>query len=335
MSMSSIGDLARTLMFQNRSTEIRNEISKLTQELASGRVADVSDHLKGDFSHLADVERSLERLGTLSNTAAETGLFATTVQRSLENLDNRTGDLANSLTAIGNFGQDINRTQASNQAKSELGAMIGSLNQAVAGRSLFAGIATDQVPLESSDRLLQEVRTVIAGSATADDAITAARNWFNDPAGFETVIYRGSTQSLAPISVGENNDVTLDLRADNATIRTVLLNTTLAALATDAAVGLSDAEQTDLLKKTGSGLVNARDDIVGLRADVGHAEARIDQAKSRNSATKTSLEFARNKLIGADPFEVTTRLQSVQVQLQSLYTVTARTSSLNLVNFLR
>ena len=335
MNMSSIGDLAQTLMLQNRSGQIRTEISTLTQELASGRVANVSEHLNGDFSHLADVETSLKRLDSLSNTAAEASLFATTMQRSLENLDNRSGDLANSLTAIGNFGQAINRTQASAQARSELGAMIGSLNQAVAGRSLFGGVATDQVPLESADRLLQEVRTVIVGSATADDAITAARNWFNDPAGFETVIYRGSSQSLAPISVGENSEVKLDLRADNATIREVLLNTALAALATDPAVGLSDAEQTELLKKSGAGLTNAKDDIVGLRADVGHAEARIDQAKTRNSASQTSLEFARDKLIGADPFEVTTRLQSVQVQLQSLYAVTARTSTLNLVNFLR
>ncbi len=335
MSMSSIGDLARTLMFQTRSTEIRTEISKLTDELASGRVADVSEHLNGEFSLLADVERSLKRLDSYSTATAEAGVFATTVQRSLENLDKRTGDLANSLTAIGSFGQDINRNQASLQAESELSAMIGSLNQAVAGRSLFAGVATDQVPLESAGTLLQEIRAVIAGSATANDAITAARDWFNDPAGFETVIYQGSDQSLAPLSVGKNDEVSLTLRADNSTFREVLLNTALAALATDGTVGLNDDEQTELLKKTGAGLTNAKDEIVGLRADVGHAEARIDQAETRNSATKTSLEFARNKLIGADPFEVTTRLQSVQVQLQSLYTVTARTSSLNLVNFLR
>lgn len=335
MNLSSIGDLAQTLVLQNRSAQIRTEISTLTQELASGRVSNVSEHLNGDFSHLADVESSLKRLDSLASTAAETSLFATTMQRSLENLGKRSSDLANSLTAIGNFGQAINRTQASAQAKSELGAMVGSLNQAAAGRSLFAGIATDQVPLESADRLLQEVRTIISGSATADDAITAARNWFNSPTGFQAVIYRGSDQSLAPITVGENDEVKLELRADNATFREVLLNTALAALATDPAVGLSDAEQTELLKKAGAGLTNAKDDIVGLRAEVGHAESRIDQAKTQNSASKTSLEFARDKLIGADPFEVTTRLQSVQVQLQSLYAVTARTSTLNLVNFLR
>ncbi|SPJ26898.1 flagellin [Falsiruegeria mediterranea] len=335
MNMSSIGDLARTMMFQNRSTELRNEIASLTDELATGRVADVSAHLNGEFSHLADIEHSLERLDSFSTATAEAGLFASTMQRSLENLDKRTGDLAHSLTTIGSFGQDINRTQASAQAQSELGAMIGSLNQSVAGRSLFAGVATDQVPLGSADTLLQEARTAIAGSTTADDVITAARNWFNDPAGFESVIYQGSNQSLAPLSVGKNDEVSLTLRADNPAIREVLLNTTLAALASDGAVGLNDAEQTELFKRTGAGLTKAKDDIIGLRADVGHAEARIDQAEARNSATKSSLEFARNNLIGADPFEVTTRLQSVQLQLQSLYTVTARTSSLNLVNFLR
>lgn len=335
MSISSIGDLAQHLVLRNRSSQIRSEITELTQELASGHVSDVSSHLNGEYSHLADIHHNLGRNEALSVTAAETGVFAATMQRSLETLDNRVADLTQSLVAIGNFGQQINREQASLQAENELKAMIGAINHSVAGRSLFSGTATDQVSLRSAEMILQELRTVVGPGTTAIDVVQAATDWFADPAGFNTTIYQGSDQSLAPFQVGKNDHVSIDLRADNPVFHDVLKNTALAALATDPALSLDQVERTELLKLAGSGLTNSKDDIVGLRANIGYVEDRIGKAEARNSAVKTSLEFAREELIGADPFDVSVRLQSVQSQLQNLYTVTARTSSLTLVNFLR
>ena len=60
----------------------------------------------------------------------------------------------------------------------------------------------------------------------------------------------------------------------------------------------------------------------------------MELISARNEAEETSLEFARNSLLAADPFETATELENVQFYLQSLYTVTARNSQLNLVNFL-
>jgi len=335
MKISSIGDLARTLVLQNRSVEIRNDIATLTDELATGQVSDISQHLNGDMSHLADINYRMDRNQGYATGIAEAGLFAQTLQISLENLSNRTGDLASSLTAFGNYGIEVNRTQASMQAESELQAMIGSLNQSVAGRSLLAGTATDQVPLKPAKEFLDALRAEVAGATTADDVIQAAQTWFDDPSGFTATLYQGSDQSLAPRKLGENDEVSLTLRADDPAIREVLMNTTLAALATDPSVGLSDAEQTELLQKTGSNLRQSREELVGLQANVGYVEGRIELAKTENAASTTSLELARDQLIGADQFEVAARLQSVQTQLQALYSVTARTSSLSLVNFLR
>ena len=70
-------------------------------------------------------------------------------------------------------------------------------------------------------------------------------------------------------------------------------------------------------------------------ARVGVAEARIEQAATRNNAARTSLEYSRNKLIAADPYETAAQLQTVQFQLESLYSVTVRNANLSLVNFLR
>jgi flagellar hook-associated protein 3 FlgL len=74
---------------------------------------------------------------------------------------------------------------------------------------------------------------------------------------------------------------------------------------------------------------------VGLRAVVGDAEAAIERARIRNEAELSAAELARARILEADPFRAATDLQSVQNQLESLYTVTSRLSRLSLTSFLR
>jgi flagellar hook-associated protein 3 FlgL len=108
----------------------------------------------------------------------------------------------------------------------------------------------------------------------------------------------------------------------------------LAALATDPSRGLDDQTQRELIEASGQGLQSIEVELTGLRADLGFAEARIEESMARNASSRTSLEYARASLLEADPFETATRLDEVQFQLESLYAVTVRTSGLNLVNFL-
>ncbi|MBT3143366.1 flagellar biosynthesis protein FlgL [Phaeobacter gallaeciensis] len=335
MSMNSIGDLAQSLTLRARSVLIKNEIETLTQEMSTGETSNITQRLAGDYSHLSDIDRNLSRIEGFSVTTAETGLLFTTAQNHLETLHTRTDELANALTAVGSFGQTVNREQVSKQAQGDLITMVASLNGAVGGRSLFAGVATDTIALNSGDTLLADLKAAIIGQTTAADVLQAAESWFNDPAGFKSSMYRGSDQTLAAFEIAEGEEVSLKLKADDPAFRDMLKSTALASLATDSAVGLSPQEQAELLKQLGGQLASSRDALVGVRADVGFSEARVEQVETRNSASKTSLEYARRELLEADPFETATRLKAVQFQLESLYAVTVRTSQLSLVNFLR
>ena len=81
-------------------------------------------------------------------------------------------------------------------------------------------------------------------------------------------------------------------------------------------------------------MLQNQDQITATRADIGFAEGRISQAQSRLSAEYSSLEILRGDLVSVDPFETATELEHVQTQLEMLYTITARASRLNLMNFL-
>jgi flagellar hook-associated protein 3 FlgL len=80
---------------------------------------------------------------------------------------------------------------------------------------------------------------------------------------------------------------------------------------------------------------NAQTPLTDLRAGIGNLQARIEETETRNSSERTSTQLARLKLIGADQYETAVQLQDAQVQLEALYSVTARASRLSFVEFMR
>ena len=93
-------------------------------------------------------------------------------------------------------------------------------------------------------------------------------------------------------------------------------------------------EREALLRAAGVGLLTNQDDLTAIRAKVGYANSRIENIATRNASESVSLEYAKGSLLEANPYETTIRLEEVQFQLQSLYTVTTKTSKLSFVNFL-
>lgn len=334
MTSTSLGDLAQTFMLQRRSVALRQDLNRLTDELSSGKVADVREVLSGNHNYLTGLERSLEVLQGYSVANTEAGYLTSAMQDSLERVQDYASQLGLDLILAGGGPVGVVSGNPSENAMTQLEGIINSLNDDVAGLSLFAGTATDSAPLPDAETLVGLVRTVIAGQPTPADALAAAETWFNDPAGFDALAYSGSTTALAPFSLSDTERVSLDIRADNDAIKDMLMHITVAALGDDPALGFDVPEQSELFDLTGIGLQSNQDQLTSLRSSIGFVEERIEIISARNKAEETSMEFARNNLLAADSFEVATELESVQFHLQSLYSVTVRNSQLSLVNFL-
>ncbi|WP_377191543.1 flagellin [Ruegeria meonggei] len=335
MTLTSIGDLARGLTLRTRATEIKSQIETLSYEMSTGKVQDVSGRLDGDYSHLLDLDRSLSRLDAFQVATAEAGLFADAMQLSLTTVSDSVSEIAASLLSFGTSNQAVSHENASVQARNELDTIMSALNTRAGGRSLFSGVSTDVSPLPPADTLLTALQVELAGLTTVTDIRQAAEAWFNDPAGFDAVIYQGSGTSLAPMQISENESVTIPLTATDPALKAALRDIAVAAVVSDTALAVPSDQRTALFTQLGVDLANTQNDTVNLRAFVGSAEARIEQAATRNSAARTSLEFSRNELLAADPYQTAAQLQTVQFQLESLYSVTVRNANLSLVNFLR
>lgn len=334
MINGSFGDMAQSFAMRQRNIGIQADISRLTAELASGQVADISSVMQGNYSYLTDIERKMTTLEGYKVATSEATLFSGAMQATLETVNGLGQDLSSSLITAGSNSGGIAGAAIVAEAQTTLDAMIGRLNTTTGGRYMFSGVATDRPPMPDSATLMTQLRTAVAGATTPDAILTAAQNWFDDPAGFTAQVYQGSNQGLAPFALSHSDDVSLDIKATDPELRDMLRLTAVIALAEDPALGLDAAGRSELFSSASDQLLSAQSGVINLQTRVGFVESRVDTITARNAAETTSLSFARNALLEVDPYTAATQLEEAQFQLQSLYSVTVRNAQLSLVNFL-
>jgi len=336
MSMISLGDLAQSFMLRQQNVHMRQQVNRLAQEMTTGQAADLARHLSGDVSYLSDIERSLGLLKGYQTTVSEAAVFTSAMQAALESIQTSSERVSRTILEISSSGALATSTSTAQLAAQTFSQIVSTLNTQTVGRSVFAGNATDQPALAPAEHILSELQAAVTGQVSAATIRATVEAWFDDPVGgFESQVYRGSDISLAPYRLDRHGSVDLDLRANSSAVKEVLKHSALAALAADTRLALEGSERADLLHQAGMQLQGAQDSLTALRADLGFAEARIEEGRVRLSSEKTSLELARNSLLAVDPFDAATQLQNAQSQLESLYAVTVRISRLSLAEFMR
>ncbi|WP_397541789.1 flagellin [Roseovarius salis] len=335
MTITSTGDLSHGMALRTRNAELRQALARLQTELTTGQVSDPVARLDGHMSYLSRIESDLARAETYGTNAREVQLVAGTMQTALSRIGEVTDDLVGTLalTATSAGAGDVSNVAA--DARGALETLVSALNSSAGGRQVFSGTRVKTAPLPPAETILAELSTVISAAGGPADARALARDFFNAPGGgFETLIYRGATDGLAPVRLGAGEAAKIDLRADHAAFRETMMHVALAALSDGAALSLDATGRHAILEGARDGLLAGREAQIALQADLGVTEERIDKAKSRIESEMTTLRMARHDLLKVDPYEAATELEAVQTRLETLYEVTARASRLSLSNFL-
>ena len=330
------GDLATTYKNVLQNARLKADLARLGQELGSGRHSDLRAATGGDIVGYSGIENTLRTLTSYKTATTEASLFAEAVQRSLGQIHDVSDALATSLIAAAGTQSEETIGVAAQDARQQFGAVVSALNTQFGGRSLFAGTAVNAPAIADAETMLADLMLVAAPETTASGLIAAVDNWFDAPAGgFESNGYQGATDDLAGFAVGQNDTVAVQVRADNQELREQMKGFALAALLDAGALSGVGVERAIVLETAGSRILTANSALVELRAEVGTAESRIEQASVRNSAETSALEAARSRILAVDPYQKATELQAAETQLETLYAITARLSRLSLVDYLR
>ncbi len=332
MSLTSIGDMVQHFAIRRQNTQLKNRLNTLTNELSSGVVQDATRHLGARSARLTEVDRSLGLLSNFDTVLAETGQTLALMQTVFDHVDHIRGNAASTVSTITISSTNKDISTASKEAKIGLETMMQTLNTRFAGRSLFAGVATDRDAVVQSDELLATLKTIVSGAGTATEVEDAIVGWLSG-GGYVNDVYLGDVGDLQTRKIDMDEDLQIDARADDPAVVSVLVGMAMAAMTDD--LSLSRVEKADLLRRSGERLLGAAQEVAHLQGTIGLREEQIAQVTARHTAQVTLLTLQRNDLVSADPFQTASQLQEVQTQLETHYMLTARLSGLSLTEYLR
>lgn len=148
-------------------------------------------------------------------------------------------------------------------------------------------------------------------------------------------VYLGSVDGAPPLRDESGGTIHYAVTADHPGMRSMLRALSIAAVASDAPNFAGTSDQINLLREAGISAISAASDIITLKETLGFAEGRIEGEKARTLAMRNVFEMERAAMTTPDPYEAAVKFEALQVQLQTIYTITARLSGLSLMNYLR
>ena len=336
MRVTGGSDLARMQALQKQALATRNRLDTAATEMTTNLKASRFEATGGNLTRLFALERSLDRNAVFSDNITLTELRLDVMQETLGQIQTATEGLSIDMITSVRIGDVSASLIHARTARSDFTATVGLLNGAVAGQSLFAGTTTDGPALVDPEAMLADLDALVAGAPDATSAIAAIDAYFTPPGGaFFTTGYVGSPDDLTPVEIGDQERVDYGLRADADEFVAVLRSQALGAVVAGGAFAGNSAEQLALLDASGTRMLAAKEDILKLRGAVGSQQEQVETAKAKRVSEYDTLDLARSKLMATDPLEAASAFQALEVQLESIFTVTARLANLRFVNYMR
>lgn len=338
MKTQLVTDQSRALSLTAATNRLRTDIARLSDELASGKIADVAKELNGSTGQLLHYEAQIRLLGQFNRSASEAAAQMSATQAVLVDMHDRSSEIAAQLASAQFEATPVGLFALSETAASAFEAAVSRLNIEVSGVYLFGGHHTDQPPVSGANEILDALQAGISGMTDADQIAAFVSNWFDAPlggGGYADTAYAGTSGQRRYAEIGQGERVAISIDADAPAIREMLKGLATAALAARGALSADPSEQRKLLIHGGNTLIG---NDAGLAADsawLGLAEERVERAQAANSSRLSIFMVARSEIVSADPYETATTLTETQSRLDAVFAITARLSNLTLVNYLK
>lgn len=330
------GDLARTMPLTRLGVQARADLSRLSQELTTGRHSDLAAANRGDLRAAVGIERNLTILASATQAAESAQHRMSIMQAALDTVGEAAGQAASDLLSLSEPGTSVASARGSDSAEVALGAVVSALKVRMGGVNLFSGTATDRAPLPPVDEMMASLRASLAtpgpAPASAADLEAAVGAWFAPGGGMDAAFPVAGGDAPAVLTVAPGETLTVDATAADPALRGVMAGLAVGVLAADLA---DPGERRDAMRGAATGLIGDEAGRANLQARLGVAEGQSERALTRARAEVNALEIARGEVLEVDRYETATQFQAAEVAVESLYLVTSRLSGLSLANYIR
>lgn len=347
MKTTSISTFAITNATREARVNLQVKLAQGQKETTTARHADVGLSLGYLTQRTVSLRQDLDRLSTFkdSNSVASSRLELS--QTTLEGI----GDAAQEFVKTLNAARSARSSAgvAITDAKAKLTNLVASLNTAVNGAYIFAGVNTDVKPVAeyfgtppSAGRVAVETAFISEFGVPQGDpgasGITSAQmesflnTTFGDlfgAADWTTTWSSASDQNITSrISTNERIETSANANAEAfrgiAAAYTMISNLGIEELNPDAYLAVVD--------KALAVVGQAISDLTQLRAGLGTSEERIKSANDRIDIQVTLVKEHITLLEGVDPYEAQANVNALLTQIETAYALTARLQNLSLIN---
>lgn len=335
MTTVGIGDMSQAFLNSRNINSVKARLNTLNSELNTGRISDIALSLRGQTSVIDGLDRDIKLLQEFETSNSMLASSLERLQLTFGSIDDMRNSMVEQFLPLTADSLDTEFELAAKRARSDMATIVSKINQRDAGQAMLSGVSVDVVPLAAAEDMLGDIVTLVGPATDAATIISTVTNWFETPgAGFDTLGYVGDTGGPLRKRISQNETLSLQARADDPAVRSVLKGVALAAISDALPSAIDNDVRAELMRASAEELLSASADLVALRAGIGENEERISLAQTTQAAQNSAFSIARNDMTLADPYETATRLQDVQRQLELQFTSTARLSQLSLVNYL-
>ncbi len=348
MMSNSISTLAWTSPARSALPRLQTDISRASVELSTGTKADIGLALGAGVGESLGLSVARARI----DAQIQSNAFATGILGRAQTVLGQISDQANGFLKDLLAGQSGNANGAilAAQGRAALATFTASLNTSDGQRYLFGGINSARTPMAdyaAGPKAAVDAAFATAfgldpadpqgdprvGSIAADDMArfldTTFADLFADPAWGDS----WSAASSQPLTAGISQDsrVRISASANAAPLRQLAMAFTMVGELGTAS--LSDAARKVVMEKATAVLGEAVSGVTALGADLGVSQQRVTAANAALSQAASLTDRRLNTLVGVDPAEAKTRLDTLTTQLQMSYATTARIMQLSIMNY--
>ncbi|WP_134679629.1 flagellar hook protein [Paracoccus ravus] len=334
-SFNSVSDLARSYQLRMSQSALRSKLNTLTAEVSSGVKQDISKSLRGDLSHITQVENRLALLTTYGQNIAEAQSLLEAVQNAMANIQSIAASVGTHLLSDALVSSEATLDIYLKKSPADLHAALGALNTSVGGRFVFSGAASDTPAVGTGAEMIAQLSAAVADAEDITSITDAISGYFDAPvgAGGFADFYLGRSGESTSIAVSGEHSVPLDYTALSESFKSTLKGLAILSYTSDR-TDLSYDTRRELARTAGELLVSGETALTSAMTIVGSRQESVEKALNRNHEEITKFLSIKNSMNSSDPYESAIALQEIEANIETLYAVTARLSKLSIVEYL-
>lgn len=348
MKISFVSSHAISKALSYQLMRLQSDLAKAQTEVVTGKHADVGVTLGARTGQAVALNRDIDRLNSMIDT---NGLVATRLDATQEALTRLTGEAESFLSALtvsggGESGRLIQQQNATNA----LETLTSVLNTSLNGEYIFAGVNTDVKPINDYGAAGSLNKTAFDaaffghfGFAQSDPAAVSisasdmtdfldnvvepmftGSDWENN--------WSNATDEVITSRIALNETAETSVSANVSGVRKLAMAASLVSDLLQAP--LNENAREALIERTRTLVGEAISDVQYVQAKVGLVQTRVNNANERLAMQVDIMTTNLGDLQGVDPYEASTRVNSLLTQIETSYALTARIQQLSLLDHL-